>query len=69
MYAITQAQQKSIFEGSESPDILISVSEESNSKLKSDMDCNQENEVILCVLRSCIDLHVELSAIKGDYYY
>ncbi|XP_039146551.1 probable inactive DNA (cytosine-5)-methyltransferase DRM3 isoform X3 [Dioscorea cayenensis subsp. rotundata] len=42
----TEAQQKSIFEGSESPDILISVSEESNSKLKSDMDCNQENEVL-----------------------
>ncbi|KAM0951228.1 hypothetical protein DsansV1_C04g0049721 [Dioscorea sansibarensis] len=42
----TEAQQKSILEGSESPDILISVSEESNSKLKSDMDCNQENEAL-----------------------
>ncbi|KAH7655164.1 DNA (cytosine-5-)-methyltransferase protein [Dioscorea alata] len=39
-----RVQQKSI--GSEYPDIHLSASEESNSKLKSDMDCNQENEAL-----------------------
>ncbi|KAJ0976442.1 hypothetical protein J5N97_018407 [Dioscorea zingiberensis] len=41
----TEAQESNV-ESSESPDLLISVSEESNSMLKSDADCNQENEAL-----------------------